>query len=84
MSLVQGHEIHADQFTRDEETGGVYLTAEGMRKFLKKYEEKMRTPVSYVDGKRMDIRKCLWHQVGALTAAVENDDVHRYTPVMIR
>ena len=84
LSLIQGHEIHADQFTRDEETGGVYLTTDGMRKFLKKYEEKMRTPVSYIDCKRMEIRKCPWHQVGALTAAIENSDPDKYTPIMIR
>ena len=84
LSLIQGHEIHKDHFTRDYETGGVYLTSDGMRIFLKKYEEKMRTCVSYLNGNKMSLRKCLWHQVSALVNAIEEGDPSKYTPVYIR
>ena len=84
LSLIQGHEIHPEHFTRDEETGGVYLTSEGMRIFLKKYEEKLRSSVSYIEGKRMSVRKCLWYQVNALVNAIESRDPDRYSPIFIR
>ena len=84
LSLIQGHELHKDQFIRDEETGGVYLSREAMRLFLKKYENKLRTEVTYLEGKRMSLRRCLWHQVNALVNAIEDNSLQIYAPVAIR
>ena len=36
MSLVQGNEIQPEHFEPDEETGGILLTAQGMRIFIRK------------------------------------------------
>lgn len=85
MSLVNGREISADEFTADEETGGVYLTKAGMKTFIKKFESKLRSETGYlVSDSRMSFRRALWHQVNTLAEAVEKADPGCYDPVMIR
>ena len=48
LSLIQGHEVSFDGFRVDHETGGVLLTDEAFRIFIKKYEKKMRSESSYL------------------------------------
>lgn len=84
MSLIQGNEISVECFVKDEESGGVFLTSEGMRIFLKKYENKLRSINRYLDNSEMSIRRGLWHQVNALTKAIESSDPALYKPLIIR
>ncbi len=84
LSLIQGHEIHTNDFVTDEETGGVYLNKDGMKLFLQKYENKMRTYCKYINGAEMSFRKCLWHQVNVLTHAIEENRADLYKPIIIR
>lgn len=84
MSLIQGNEISMDCFVTDEESGGVFLTPAGMKIFIKKYENKLRSANSYLDNQNMSIRRGLWHQVNALTKAIENEDPDLYKPLIIR
>lgn len=48
MSLIQGHEIDITEFSRDEETGGVIMSAQGVRKLVKKLEDKMASTMNYL------------------------------------
>ena len=84
MSLIQGREIHSEQFIKDEETGGVFLTKEAMKIFLRKYEIKMRTENRYIENMSMSFRKGIRHQVNLLTRAIENNDANIYVPITIR
>ncbi len=84
MSLVQGNEMKATQFTSDDKTGGVFLTKDAMKTFLQKYELKMRTENRYIDNMSMSFRKGIRHQVNTLTNAIENGDPEMYTPIIIR
>jgi CRISPR-associated protein Cas1 len=86
MSLVQGNEIKADMFERDENTGGVFLNDQAMRIFIKKLENKFRTETSYLSytNYRTSFRKAFWLQAGQLVKAIENHDIEFYEPIRIR
>lgn len=83
MSLIQGNEILKEDFIFDKESGGVFLTGDAVKIFLKKYENKMRCENTYL-GYKSSYRKCLWHQVSGLVSAIENSDPELYRPVSIR
>ncbi|MCM1578371.1 MAG: CRISPR-associated endonuclease Cas1, partial [Ruminococcus sp.] len=85
MSLVNGREISPDEFVHDEETDGVYLTKTGMKIFIAKLEAKLRSETGYLEQEsRISFRKALWHQVNALTQAVDRSDTGCYEPIVIR
>ena len=85
MSLVNGNEISTDDFMNDAETGGVFLTTNGMRIFISKLENKLRSETGYIQSTyRMSFRGALWHQVSNLVKAIENNDASLYTPILIR
>lgn len=83
LSLIQGNEISIDEFDRDLDTGGVLLSDNAMKLFIKKYESKMRSINTYL-GEKTTYRKGLWHQVSALTKAIEENNPLLYTPIYIR
>jgi CRISPR-associated protein Cas1 len=83
LSLIQGNEIAIDEFYTDEESGGVLLSNDGMKKFINKYEDKMRSVNTYL-GERTTYRKCLWHQVNNLSYAIEENNPLMYKPIVIR
>lgn len=86
MSLTQGHEISSHDFYFDEETGGCILDKDGMKIFLNKLENKFHSETKYVQGieGRMSFRHAIWHQIGFLVRAIENEDVDLYQPIKIR
>lgn len=84
LSLVQGNEISKEHFIKDEETKGVYLTNEGMKIFLKKYENKLRMEIRYIDNQIMSYRRCLWYQINELTKMISENDIDIYKPIYIR
>ena len=85
LSLIQGHEISIEHFFKDEETGGVYLTQEGMKLFITKMEKKFRSETGYIGSTyRMSYRRVLHHQVNQLTAAIEGENADIYEPIRIK
>lgn len=85
MSLCNRNEISNDDFIRDDETGGIFLKNNGMRIFLKKLEDKLRSETGYIQSSyRMSFRKALWHQVNCLVTAIESGDPNLYDPILIR
>lgn len=86
MSLINGHEIHMDKFLKDDGTGGVYLTRDGLALFMRKLEHKFQTQtqyLSYVDYK-MDFRHAILMQVNQLVKAIEARNATLYEPIVIR
>lgn len=86
LSLIQGNELRAKHFETEEETGGVYLTNEGLRKFLKKFERKMNTEIKYLqyDNKGCSMREALSIQCGKLKESLEKRDPEIYQAIMLK
>lgn len=86
LSLIQGHEIHIEEFYYDEETGACFLSQQGMNLFLRKLENKLHSEARYLEYLvgRTSFRRAIWHQVGRLVKAIESEDVNEYIPVKIR
>lgn len=86
MSMIQGHEIHAEHFYHDEESNAVFLTREGMTKFLKKFEKTMTRKTRYLvyDNTERTMRNALHEQCRRLRLSVMNGKSEEYTPVIIR
>ncbi len=86
MSLVNGHEIHKEQFMHDIDSPGYYLTREGLGIFLKKYDTKMQTLVNYLDyiDYPASFRKSIDLQINELTKAIGAEDASLYRPIWLR
>ena len=87
MNLVQMKIITEEHFLpQDESTGGVFLTKEGLKIFIRKFEERLKqhnSYLSYVDYP-LSFRESLQFQVGSLVKAVEENEAEIYRAVLIR
>lgn len=86
MSLVNGHEIHTDDFYHDLYEPGYYLTNDGMKIFINKLEKKLHTDtkyLSYIDYP-VSFRRAMELQMGKLVNAIEENEADLYQPVRIR
>lgn len=86
MSLVNGHEMRKEHFSHSEEAPGIYLTRDGMKIFLKKYDLKVRTKVRYLEevDYAVSFRRGMDLQMNGLVRAIEQEDPNLYTPIKIR
>jgi len=86
MSMINGHEIHKDDFRQDTEEPGCFLTKEGMKKFLSKLERKLQTEVKYLKyaDYAVSFRQGIALQLDRLVQAIENEDASIYKPIEIR
>ncbi len=84
MSLVNGHEVQKSGFVK--EKNGVFLDNETFKIFIRKYETKLRTEMSYFEnnGGRMSFRRALWQQTAMLAKAIDCEDYTIYKPIQIR
>jgi CRISPR-associated protein Cas1 len=85
MSLVNGHEISTDEFSRGDD-GGVYISKNGMKVILKKLEAKFMAKnryLSYADYP-ISFRRAIELQVGELAKAIESGNHEQYSPIRIR
>lgn len=87
MNLVQTKIITPEHFLpQDENTGGVFLTKEGLKIFIKKFEDRLKqlnSYLTYVDYP-LSFRESLQFQVGALVKSIEEKDTNIYRVVLIR
>lgn len=87
MNLVQTKIITSEHFLpQDEATGGVFLTKDGLKIFIKKFEERLKqlnSYLTYVDYP-LSFRESLQFQVGALVKSIEEKDTSIYRAVLIR
>ncbi len=48
MSMINGHEIHKEDFMTDMDEPGCFLTRNGIKLYLSKLEKKLQTEVRYL------------------------------------
>lgn len=86
MKIVRGNEIKITEFNEPNEDGGVYLSKEGARKFIRKFMQRMAEENKYVsrDGFGRTFRDGISIQVARLIDAIETGDADKYQPVIIR
>lgn len=86
MSMINGHEIHKEDFMIDVEEPGCFLTRNGIKVYLSKLEKKLQTEVrylSYVDY-AVSFRRGIALQLDMLVKAIESGDASIYKPIEIR
>lgn len=87
LSLVMGKEISSEEFWKEEETGGVFLSYDAMKIFLKKYELKMRQETKYLEAAQMGFssyRKAIRYQIQRFVQMIMNQNIEEYKPIIIR
>lgn len=85
MSLINGHEIRKEHFSLGA-NGGYFLTGDGMKIFIRKFENKLKTSaryISYVDYS-VSFRRAMDLQVNQLVKSIEEDNPNLYMPIKIR
>ena len=86
MSMINGHEIHKEDFLTDVEEPGCYLTRNGIKVYLSKLEGKLQTEVKYLNyvDYAVSFRRGIALQMNALAQAIEEGDASLYKPIEIR
>lgn len=86
MSMINGHEIHKEDFTIDIDEPGCFLTRNGIKLYLSKLEKKLQTDVRYLDyvDYAVSFRRGISLQLDLLVKAIENEDPLLYKPIEIR
>ncbi|MCR4440861.1 MAG: CRISPR-associated endonuclease Cas1 [Peptococcaceae bacterium] len=86
MSIVQGGSLVPEDFTTDKKTGAVLLEKKALHKFIKYFEEKIRSEANYLPyaNQRMSYRRAIQHQAGVLASCIENNNIDYYHPVRLR
>lgn len=86
MSMINGHEIHKDDFITNVEEPGCFLTRNGIKTYLSKLEKKLQTEIrylSYIDY-AVSFRRGIALQLDLLVKAIETEDASIYKPIEIR
>lgn len=86
MSLINGHEIHKEDYYQPDGDEGIYLTTHGFKSFIRKFEGKLQTSsryLSYVEYS-VNFRRAMDLQVNAYCNVLETGDPNLYKPVIIR
>ena len=86
MSMINGHEIHKDDFYQPDGDEGIYLTTDGFKSFIRKFEGKLQTAsryLPYVDYS-VNFRRAMDIQVSAYCNVLKTGDPSLYKPVIIR
>lgn len=86
MSLINGHEIHKEDFAVDPDDQGCYLTKRGMHTFISKLQQKMQTHMKYLPylDEAVTFRTAISLQLNQLIKAMDNGDFTIYSPIVIR
>ena len=85
MSLLNGHELKADDFYKGED-GGLFLEKDAFKLYIGRLEKKLRTDqknLSYVDYP-ISFRRAIELQVNQFVKALEENDFTLYEPLYIR
>lgn len=86
MSLINGHEIHKDDFEFDSENPGCFITKNGLKIFLNKLNSKLQSKMKYLPyvDYPVSFQQGILLQANALVHAIENQNADLYHPVEIR
>ena len=86
MSLIQGNEIDISEFRKDEETGAVMISKQGVNIFIKKIEKKLQSNMNYLEYLEhpVSFRRAIWWQVAKIVNCIDKGTFNDYTPIRIR
>lgn len=86
LSMIQGNEIHIDDFTTDDDYVGIYLSNPALRKFINKFERKLNMKNKYLayEQKEYSFRQAIHVQCRQMSACINEKDPDLYLPVRIR
>lgn len=86
MSMINGHEIHKEDFMTDIDEPGCFLTRNGIKIYLSKLEKKLQTEVRYLPyvDYAVSFRRGIALQLDLLVKAIESGDASIYKPIEIR
>lgn len=86
LSMIQGKEISPDDFESDDNYEGIFLTNDGLRKFVGKFERKLSAKNKYLsyDDKQYSFREAISVQCKKLMQSIEEKDFDVYAPILIR
>lgn len=85
IGMIQREELVIGDFWKDRD-GGIFLTREALKKYLYKYEEKLKKETKYGKDpdKKISYRRLIGKQIDSLKEAVDNVDTSKYRPIRIR
>ncbi|MFV0440031.1 MAG: CRISPR-associated endonuclease Cas1 [Lachnospirales bacterium] len=75
INMFKNNEFHIDDFTKNDY--GVFITPFAMRKFIRKYENKMASYHKFLDGSAMDYRTSIEHQVNLFLSILDGDSCEK-------
>ena len=86
MSMIQGNEISINEFSKDEETGAVIISKNGVNLFIKKLEKKLQSNMNYLEYLEhpVSFRRAIWWQVSKIVKCIDNGNFDDYMPIRIR
>ena len=86
MSMINGHEIEKEDFVKNLDEPGCYLTKNGLKLYLNKLERKFQTEIRYLKyvDYAVSFRRGILLQMDRLARAIEEGDATIYEPVIIR
>ena len=84
--VIKGHEIKKDMFSEDEETGGIFISNQGIRILVRKLEAKMSMQMNYLEylDHPTTFRRGIWWQVKMLAQGIDTEDLSIYKPIRTR
>ncbi len=86
LSLVNGFEIHREDFYQAEDREGVFLNQKAFKLYIQKLEMKFRNKMQYLSyvSYPVSFRQALDLQVNQLARAITEENAELYHPVIIR
>lgn len=86
IALVNGGKISLEEFNKEEQSQGVFLSKQGCKTFVEEFEKRLRQEVSYVKDVpyKMSFRRSIEHQIMRLIKAMEESKPDLYEPIYIR
>lgn len=86
IGMINGNEIHKNQFYRDTDEPGCFITKEGLKTYIGKLKKRLQTEVKYLSTVEYPVsfRRAMDLQISSLIEAMTNKDAGIYCPVEIR
>lgn len=86
MSMINGHEIQKEDFFKNVDEPGCFLTRNGIKIYLAKLERKLQTEVRYLNyiDYAVSFRHAIALQINTLVKAIDEGDASIYKPIEIR
>lgn len=85
LSILNGAELLKEDFVK-EKNNAIFLTRESLKKFIRKFEEKVRTQSAYLDcaDSKISFRKAMLLQVEKLCKSIEENNPGLYSGIRLR